>query len=74
MQFILLAIYHNYIEAHIALGMLEDNNINCHLVNEHTSSIDPVLSTANGGIRLMVAAPQAERALELLQNANGKKA
>ncbi len=72
MHFILLAVYHNYIDAHIAAGMLEDNNINCHLINEHTSSIDPILSTANGGIRLMVAESQAERAVELLQEVNGK--
>lgn len=74
MEYLLLNVYHNYIDAHIVLGMLIDNNINCHLLNEHTISIDPILSSANGGIQLMVAAPHAERALNLLQNFNGENA
>ncbi len=70
MQYVLLARYYTYIDAHIALGLLEENYISCHLLNEHTISIDPALSSANGGIQLMVAASQVERAIELLQSIN----
>lgn len=74
MQFFLIARYFSYIDAHIALGVLEENDINAHLRDEHTITIDPILANANGGIKLMVAEPHVERAIELLQNVNGEKA
>ncbi|HVZ56303.1 MAG TPA: hypothetical protein VG870_06555 [Chitinophagaceae bacterium] len=58
--------YDNYIAAHIMLGRLRDEFINCHLQDEYSVTIDPFLSNAIGGIKLMVAQPQAQRALELL--------
>ncbi len=48
------------------LGRLRDEFINCHLQDEYSVTIDPFLSNAIGGIKLMVAQPQAQRALELL--------
>jgi hypothetical protein len=47
--------------------MLQDSGINCHLKDEYTITIDPLLSPALGGIKLMVAGSQLERALELLE-------
>jgi hypothetical protein len=47
--------------------MLQDSGINCHLKDEYTITIDPLLSPALGGIKLMVARPQVVRALELLE-------
>jgi hypothetical protein len=47
--------------------MLQDAGINCHLKDEYTITIDPLLSPALGGIKLMVAGSQLERALELLE-------
>lgn len=66
MQFILLTTFDNYIEAHIALGRLKEEFINCYLKDEYTVTIDPLLSNAIGGIKLMVAETQAERAVEVL--------
>ena len=66
MDFIQVRSYDNYIYAHIVLSMLQDSGINCHLKDEYTITIDPFLSPALGGIKLMVAGPQLERALELL--------
>jgi hypothetical protein len=65
-MFVLLATFDNYIPAHIALGKLKDEYINCYLQDEYTVTIDPLLSNAIGGIKLMVATSQAERALEIL--------
>ncbi len=65
-MFVLLATFDNYIPAHIALGKLKDEFINCYLQDEYTVTIDPLLSNAIGGIKLMVAESQAERALEIL--------
>ncbi len=66
MNFILLLSFDNYIPAHIAMGRLKEEYINCHLLDEYMVTIDPFLSNAIGGIKLMVAETQAERALEIL--------
>jgi hypothetical protein len=68
MKFILLLTFDNYIPAHIALGRLKDEFINCYLQDEYTVTIDPLLSNAIGGIKLMVAESQVERALEILNS------
>ncbi|RYY62638.1 MAG: DUF2007 domain-containing protein [Chitinophagaceae bacterium] len=66
MNFVLLSSYDNYIEAHIALGRLENAYINCHLQDDHSVTLNPYLSNAIGGIKLMVAESQAARANEVL--------
>jgi len=66
MDFVLLCSYTNYIDAHIVMGRLEQENIRCHLQNEYTVTIDPILTNAIGGIKLMVARAQVERALQIL--------
>jgi Putative prokaryotic signal transducing protein len=66
MNFIEVRSYDNYIEAHLMLGRLRDEFINCHLLNENSVTIDPFLSNAIGGIKLMVADSQLERALEII--------
>jgi hypothetical protein len=66
MDYIQVRSYDNYIYAHIVLSMLQDAGINCHLKDEYTITIDPLLSPALGGIKLMVAGSQLERALQLL--------
>jgi hypothetical protein len=68
MRFILLCSFDNYIPAHIALGRLKEEYINCYLQDEYSVTIDPFLSNAIGGIKLMVAETQIERAREILQN------
>lgn len=66
MNFVVIASYDNYVPAHIAMGRLQEEGINCWLQDEYTVTIDPLLSNAVGGIKLMVTEPQAERALEIL--------
>jgi Putative prokaryotic signal transducing protein len=66
MNFISIRSYDNYIPAHIAMGRLRDEFISCYLENENSVTIDPFLSNAIGGIRLMVAETQVRRAIELL--------
>jgi hypothetical protein len=65
-NFILIQTYDNYVSAHIAMGALEEEGINCWLQDENTVTINPILSNAVGGIKLMVAETQAERAVNLL--------
>ena len=65
-EYILLNAYNNYVDAHIARGVLEEEGINCWLKDENTLTIDPILTNAVGGIKLMVYSAQAERAHEIL--------
>jgi hypothetical protein len=66
MNFIEVCSFDNYITANITLGMLQEAGINCHLKDEYTITIDPLLSPMLGGIKIMVYEPQVQRALELL--------
>lgn len=70
MKYVLLSSFDNYIEAHIALGKLKDAYINCHLQDDHSVTLNPFLSNAIGGIKLLVAESQAQRASEVLQDLN----
>lgn len=68
MKYIILCSFDNYIPAHIALGRLKEEYINCYLQDEYSVTIDPFLSNAIGGIKLMVAEAQIERARDILKN------
>ncbi len=67
MNFVQIRAFDNYISAHITLGMLQDAGINCHLQDEYTITLDPLLSPAIGGMKLMVYSSQVRRAAELLE-------
>jgi hypothetical protein len=67
MEWVLLNAYPNYVDAHIAKGVLEENEIICWLKDEHTVTIDPILTNAVGGIKLMVGKEQAQKAWEILE-------
>lgn len=69
MNFVHLRSFDNYVQANIQLGMLQDKGINCHLKDEYTTTIDPLLSNAIGGMKLMVFESQAGRALQLIEAA-----
>ena len=66
-KFVLLRSFDNYIPAHIALGLLREEFINCYLLDEYSVTIDPFLSNAIGGIKLMVAETQLGRARHILE-------
>jgi hypothetical protein len=66
MNFVQIRSFDNYVYAHISMTMLQDAGINCHLKDEHTVTLDPFLSPALGGMKLMVYPSQVERAVELL--------
>ena len=70
MKYIKLQSYDNYIPAHIAMGKLEAHDIVCYLADENTVTIDPFLNYAVGGIKLMVAENQVERAIEILNDSS----
>ena len=67
MNFVNICAYDNYVQANMQLSMLQELGINCHLKDEHTITIDPLLSPAIGGMKLMVAESQVKRAREILE-------
>ena len=69
MEFVALRSFDNYIEANIVMQMLQHNNINCHLKDEHIITIDPLLSPALGGMKLMVHHAHVEKAWDMMQKA-----
>src|SRR5215203_1128658 len=69
MDFIELRSFDNYIEANIVLNMLRHQNIHCHLKDENIITIDPLLSPALGGMKLMVHHAHVERAWDLIDKA-----
>jgi hypothetical protein len=69
MTFIELRSFDNYIEANIVMHMLQHANINCHLKDENIITIDPLLSPAIGGMKLMVHHSHVEKAWDLMERA-----
>ena len=67
MEYVLIRQYDNYVSANIDMGTLQEEGISCWLKDENTVTIDPILSNAIGGIKLMVAINQAERAIGILR-------
>ena len=69
MEYVELRSFDNYVEANIVLNMLQHSGINCHLKDEHTVTIGPMLSPALGGMKLMVHHSQVERAWDMIDEA-----
>jgi hypothetical protein len=51
----------------MVLQLLEEEGIRAYLQDEHSVTINPLLTNAIGGIKLMVYQEQVPRALELLE-------
>jgi Putative prokaryotic signal transducing protein len=66
MDYLLLRTFDNYIGASITLARLDEEGITCYLKDEYTVTIDPFLSNAIGGIKLMVLPDDFEEAKTLL--------
>jgi hypothetical protein len=73
MRFVEVRSYDNYIDAHLMLGRLQDEFVNCYLLNENSVTLDPFLSNAIGGIKIMVAESQVERALQVVNEIEAKR-
>lgn len=67
MDYVPVGVYDNYISAHIVKGRLEEEGIFCWLKDENTVTIDPILTNAVGGIKVMVYTEAVERAAAILR-------
>jgi predicted RNA-binding Zn-ribbon protein involved in translation (DUF1610 family) len=73
MEFVQVDAYNNYVEANIVFGRMRDEEIECWLKDENTSTIIPIWNLATGGIRLMVAKKDVEKALQSLNQFREEK-
>ncbi|MEO6071571.1 MAG: DUF2007 domain-containing protein [Chitinophagaceae bacterium] len=69
MEYVQIRSFDNYIEANIVMNMLHAANINCHLKDENLITMDPLLSPALGGMKLMVHHAHVQQAWDLLNEA-----
>ncbi len=67
MQTEIIRTFDNYFSANIILNRLQHAGIPCFLKDEYTVTIDPILSNAIGGIKLMVPADHADAARVMLK-------
>jgi hypothetical protein len=69
LNFIQVRSFDNYISANLLLSLLKDADIDCYLKDEYTITIDPLLSPAIGGMKLMVIESDLKQALEIVETA-----
>ena len=67
MDIVVIKTFDEYVSAHIAMGRLKEDGIESWLKDEYTITVDPILTNALGGIKLMVVREDAERAIEILR-------
>lgn len=67
MDLITLRTFQNYFSAHILLTRLRSLGIECFLKDEFTVTVDPILSNAVGGIKLVVTKENEQEARQILQ-------
>ena len=67
MDLVTVKTFDNYFLANISLTKLEHAGFECYLKDEFTLTIDPILTNAIGGIKLVVKETDKEEVLKLLQ-------
>ena len=69
-MYIQIRTYDNYITANMELALLRQAGIDCHIKDEYTITIDPLLSPALGGMKLMVSEESVNNALGVLKESD----
>ena len=67
MDLITIRTFDNYFTASIILTRLQDAGIECYLKDEFTVTIDPLLTNAIGGIKLIVKDTDGPAAMKMLE-------
>lgn len=68
MELVVVRTFNNYFSANILLTRLRSSGVECYLKDEYTVTVDPFLSNAVGGIKLVVKKENVEEVLELLHD------
>ncbi len=72
MDLVILQTFDNYFTANIQLTRLRSAGIECYLKDEYTVTIDPLLSNAIGGIKLLVRKSEESKIRKLLREMNAE--
>ena len=67
MELVTIRTFNNYFSASILLTKLRDGGIQCYLKDEYTVTMDPLLTNAVGGIKLVINKEDSKEVFELLQ-------
>ena len=67
MELVTIRTFNNYFSANILLTKLRDAGIQCYLKDEYTVTMDPLLTNAVGGIKLVINKEDSREVFELLQ-------
>lgn len=67
MELVTVRTFDNYFSANIILTRLQADGIECYLKDENTVTIDPILTYAIGGIKLVVKKEDEEKVMKLLE-------
>ena len=70
MDLVILQTFDNYFNANIQLTRLRAAGVECYLKDEYIVTIDPFLSNAVGGIKLMVRKGEEHKVRKLLREMN----
>lgn len=73
MSFITVRSFDNYIDANIILAKLQQEGVSCFLRDEYTVTIDPILTNAIGGIKLVVPEQEVHAAKKYLDQFDAEK-
>ena len=72
MELVTLQAFDNFFSANIQLTRLRASGIECYLKDEYTVTIDPLLSNAIGGIKLLVRKSEEHSIRKLLREMNAE--
>ena len=72
MDLVILQTFDNYFNANIQLTRLRSSGVECYLKDEYTVTIDPLLSNAIGGIKLLVRRSEENKIRMLLREMNAE--
>src|SRR6185312_3479850 len=67
MELVTVRTFNNYISANLLLSKLRNGGVECYLKDENTVTMDPLLTYAVGGIKLVVKKEDTEEVLKILR-------
>ncbi len=68
MELVVVRTFNNYFSANILLTKLRDAGIQCYLKDEHTVTMDPLLTNAVGGIKLVINKEDEDEVITLIKH------
>lgn len=68
MELVTIRTFNNYFSANILLTKLQDAGFQCYLKDEYTVTIDPLLTNAVGGIKLVIRKEDEQEVIGIMEH------